>query len=77
MAPQSAPATAARVREFTGRVDSVLPRLDAAADATERLLANLAVEELDAQKRRLASYTAQAQFALAALYDAAASGGGK
>lgn len=77
MAPQAAPATAARVQQLTGRVDSALPRLDAAADATERVLANLAIAELEAQKRRLASYTAQAQFGLAALYDAAASGGGK
>jgi hypothetical protein len=76
-APEPASGSAARVRELADRVDSLLPRLDAAAQATERLLADLAVEELDAQQRRLASYTAQAQFALAALYDAAASGGGK
>jgi hypothetical protein len=33
------------------------------------------VRELEAQKRRLASYAMQAQFALASLYDRAAAGG--
>jgi hypothetical protein len=36
------------------------------------VLGTLAVQELTAQKKRLASYATQAQFALAAIYDGAA-----
>jgi hypothetical protein len=50
------------------------PRLAAAAAAQERVLAAVAIGELEAQKKRLASYATQARFALAALYDGAASG---
>jgi hypothetical protein len=47
----------------------------ASLDEARRRVAGIAVRELEAQKRRLASYAMQAQFALAALYDGAASGG--
>ena len=53
---------------------NIQPRIQAAAPAQERLLASLAVEELEAQKARLANYGMQAQFALAALYDGAVAG---
>lgn len=72
-----APRQSARVEEFTQRVDALLPRVADATQHAERALSGVAIAELEAQKRRLASYTAQAQFGLAALYDAAASGGGK
>ena len=48
------------------RVDDIGPRIDAAGVAQERVLADIAVRELESQKRRLASYATQAQFALAA-----------
>jgi hypothetical protein len=67
----------ARTAELRQRIARIEPRLDAAAVAQERVLADLAVAELRAQKRRLGSYASQAQFALAALYDHAASGGGR
>jgi hypothetical protein len=66
----------ARIRELAQRIVTIQPRLDAAAVAQERVLADLAVAELRAQKRRLGSYASQAQFALAALYDHASSSGG-
>jgi len=68
---------ARRVDELAERMARLQPRVDAAAAAQERLLAGIAVRELEAQKARLASYATQAQFALAALYDGAASGGAR
>jgi hypothetical protein len=74
-APRSTETFAARVSELDGRIARLKPRIDAAAAAQERLLADIAVRELEAQKARLASYATQAQFALAALYDGAAAEG--
>ena len=65
---------ARRRQALARRIDELVPRLQAASIAQERVLADLAVDALQAQKRRLASYAAQAQFALAALYDSAALG---
>ena len=64
-----------RVAGLAVRIDEITPRIDATAAAQERVLADIAVNELEAQKRRLANYATQAQFALAALYDSAAAGG--
>jgi chromosome segregation ATPase len=77
LAPRNTEGFATRVRELEGRMARLQPRIDATADAQERLLASIAVRELEAQKARLASYATQAQFALAALYDGAASGGAR
>lgn len=68
---------AQRVRALAERMARLQPRIDAAAGDQERLLASIAVRELEAQKSRLANYATQAQFALAALYDGAASGGAR
>jgi len=76
-APRHNADLALRVRELADRMARLQPRIDAAAGAQERLLAGIAIRELEAQKARLASYATQAQFALAALYDGAASGGGR
>jgi hypothetical protein len=65
---------AARRREIARRIDDLEPRMQIVAAAQERVLAELAVNELESQKRRLASYATQAQFALAAIYDSAALG---
>jgi len=75
-APRSTEGFAARVGELGGRMSDLQPRIDRAAAAQERVLANVAVAELEAQKARLASYATQAQFALAALYDSAVAAGG-
>jgi len=67
-------AFAGRVAGLGTRIEELLPRLDATAAAQEKVLADVAVGELEAQKKRLANYAMQAQFALASLYDAAAGG---
>jgi hypothetical protein len=74
-APRSTGDFAARVSELDARIAGLKPRIDATAAAQEHVLADIAVRELEAQKARLASYATQAQFALAALYDGAASEG--
>jgi hypothetical protein len=73
----------ARTEEFAGRVANLQPRIDAlsarlaaAATSQNRYLAAVAVKELESQKERLAAYSLQARFALASIYDRAASGGG-
>jgi hypothetical protein len=70
-APRDTAGFASRIRELGSRIDLVEPRLDAASRSQERVLASIAIGELEAQKRRLASYSTQAQFALATLYDGA------
>jgi predicted transcriptional regulator len=77
LAPRNNDEFARRVDELADRMARLQPRVAAAAAAQERLLANIAVRELEVQKARLASYATQAQFALAALYDGAASGGAR
>ena len=73
-APRNTAGFASRIRELDARVDDIGPRIDAAGGAQERVLADIAVRELESQKRRLASYATQAQFALAAIYDGATAG---
>ncbi len=73
-APQSTAGYASQVRALASRVETMSPRIDAAAAAQQRVLVAIAVDELEAQKRRLASYATQAQFALAAIYDGATAG---
>ena len=75
LAPRSTSDFGARMGELERRMSSLQPRIDAAEAAQQQVLANIAVRELEAQKARLASYATQAQFALAALYDGAATGG--
>ncbi len=77
LAPRNTEGFAARVAGIEQRVARLQPAIDRAAAAQERLLAEIAVRELEAQKARLASYATQAQFALAALYDGATAGGGR
>jgi tetratricopeptide (TPR) repeat protein len=73
-APQDTAGFAQRVDDLARRVDAIGPRIDATAAAQQQMLSNVAVQELEAQKRRLASYAMQAQFALASLYDGATAG---
>ena len=73
-APQSTASYASQVSALASRVEAMSPRIDAAAAAQQRVLVAIAVDELEAQKRRLASYATQAQFALAAIYDGATAG---
>lgn len=64
---------AARVAASKARLDALRVRLSAARVAQNRLLAQLAINELEAQKARIATYELQARFALATIYDRAAS----
>ncbi len=68
--------------QFSERVYGLGPRIDAmklnvgdAMMAQGDLLQSIAIDELQAQKRRLDTYTLQARFALAAIYDQAAVAG--
>jgi hypothetical protein len=70
-APGRTEELAARVDRLGPDLDSLSARLGTAAAAQETYLAAVAVAELEAQKGRLASYTTQAQFALASIYDRA------
>jgi hypothetical protein len=73
-APRNTAGFASQVRELAERVERIGPRIDSASQAQERVLASIAIRELETQKRRLASYSTQAQFALAAIYDGATAG---
>lgn len=71
-----------RFQEFADRVTGLGPRLDGMAlrvnnalQEQRRFLQAIAVGELQAQKQRLDVYTVQARFALAAIYDVAATAG--
>jgi len=71
----------ARTEEFAGRVANLQPRiaalsakLAAAAKSENQYLASVAIKELESQKERLAAYSLQARYALASIYDRAASG---
>lgn len=70
-APRRTEQLAAKVDRLGPDLDSLSTRLGAAATAQGRYLASVAIAELEAQKDRLASYTTQAQFALASIYDRA------
>jgi chromosome segregation ATPase len=75
-ARQSAPTTtgdfAARIAALQARMAGLRANLAGAADAQGALLADIAVNELTAQKQRIADYEVQARFALASIYDRAA-----
>ena len=64
---------------FFERVDGLAPniaatrdRVYAAMDRQQAFMQSIAIDELNAQKRRLGIYTVQARFALAAIYDLSA-----
>lgn len=73
-APRDTAAFAARIDDLAQRVDALRLRIDVTAAAQRDMLARIAVQELETQKHRLASYAMQAQFALASLYDGATAG---
>ncbi len=68
--------------ELDQRVEGISPQLDGMKIRVEQAMArqhgfleDIAVDELQAQKQRLATYTVQARFALAAIYDRSATVG--
>ena len=66
---------AKRVATLQPRIDGLSARLEATGQAQNRYLATIAIKELESQKQRLAAYSLQARFALAAIYDKAATSG--
>jgi hypothetical protein len=75
-ARETAPATTGdfgeRIAALQQRLTALRARLAAAAEAQQRLLADIAIHELKAQRQRLSDYEIQARFSLAAIYDRAA-----
>jgi predicted negative regulator of RcsB-dependent stress response len=66
-------AFAERVNGLDPRIDDMTLRVDDALLRQRTFLQDIAVGELRAQKQRIDTYTVQARFALAAIYDVAAS----
>ena len=64
---------ARRLDALAARVDAMAPRVDALAQQQRVAVQELAVAELLRQKERLAAYGTQARFAVAQIYDRAAS----
>ena len=69
--PLDSGAQAARVAAVAERMDRLQARLAAVATRQNRYLQTLAIEELQAQKERIATYQIQARYALASIYDRA------
>ena len=64
-----------RVLSLSPRIASIKARVEDALSRQRQFLQSIATGELQAQKERLDVYTIQARFALAAIYDIAASAG--
>ncbi|HEX9707934.1 MAG TPA: tetratricopeptide repeat protein [Steroidobacteraceae bacterium] len=70
-APERNAALGVRVRNVSPRVVALAVRVDAAKSAQGHHLADIAIEELEAQRQRLDEYSVQARYALATIYDRA------
>jgi tetratricopeptide (TPR) repeat protein len=70
-APERNAALGVRVKNVSPRVTALAVRVDAAKSAQGRHLADIAIEELEAQRQRLDEYSVQARYALATIYDRA------
>ncbi len=66
---------ATRITALRARIDALATRLAATEQQQADYLARVAVNELEDQKARLATYQVQARFALAEMYDRAANAG--
>ncbi len=73
-APERNAALGKRVVAVSPRVAELAVRVDAAKARQGRYLADLAISELDSQRRRLDEYSVQARYALATIYDRATAG---
>ena len=60
-----------RIRLLTPRIDQLLARLGGLIERQQAEVSRIAVGELEARKQRLDTYTIQARFALASIYDRA------
>jgi hypothetical protein len=59
----------ARVNGLSPRIDAIKLRVEASKAEQRGFLQRIAIDELQAQKQRLETYTVQARFALATIYD--------
>jgi len=73
-APERNAALGARVGTLEPRVEALTLRVENAKGAQARRLADIAVRELEDQRKRLDEYSIQARYALATIYDRAAAG---
>jgi tetratricopeptide (TPR) repeat protein len=73
-APERNTALATRVGTISPRVNMLLARVAEAKESQARRLADIAVHELENQRKRLDEYSIQARYALATIYDRAAAG---
>jgi tetratricopeptide (TPR) repeat protein len=73
-APERNAALGARVGALSPRVDALIARVGEAKTAQAHRLADIAVRELEDQRKRLDEYSIQARYALATIYDRAAAG---
>jgi len=71
-APEKNAALAGRVERVSPRIVALAVRVDEAKAAQGRRLADIAVRELEEQRKRLDEYSVQARYALATIYDRAA-----
>ena len=71
-APTSTGDFANRIDVLQQRMTALRAELSQASAAQSELLANIAVEELEAQKQRIEEYEIQARFSVATIYDRAA-----
>jgi hypothetical protein len=60
-----------RVDGLSPKIDDLKARLEMTMERQRAFMLGVAVDELRAQKQRLDTYTVQARFALAAIYDLA------
>jgi len=75
-APERNAALGVRVKAVSPRVASLAERVAEAKAAQGRFLADIAVDELQAQRQRLDEYSVQARYAIATIYDRASAAGG-
>ena len=66
-------AFARRIAELAARIKGLIPRVAALSEDQRRQVQEIAVAELNRQKERLATYSQQARFAVAQMYDRATS----
>jgi tetratricopeptide (TPR) repeat protein len=69
--PSNTGENAARIAAIRARIDELQSRLAAVSERQNHFLQALAVEELEKQKDRIATYQVQARYALASIYDRA------
>jgi hypothetical protein len=62
----------ARVNGLSPKIDALMTRVEASMLKQRGFMQGIAAEELRAQKQRLATYSVQARYALATLYDSSA-----